>query len=161
MGVDQSFYVGPVVICEPYETEVERKSRVCPKNCDEFKKGRYLPDSQKFCSGCGSQIEEQTRKVKARGPETGSLYEDMGETLSCIQIQSKLDYWVPNTIKWGQKLRIYLGKYEELVPVEFDGMMIENDLATFRKHFAEELKILEEEYKGKVRVSWAATSWCW
>lgn len=152
MGVDQTFYVGPMVKCEPYEAEYPHTRVVCPKGCKS--------SEGKFCHSCGSERAPIETIEKGFGPDEWDVHELLCESLYRADVDGPFVYWVPNE-KWEGDLDLRVGKYEAMDPFEITGKTIEENLEAFKKRFANRLKILDEEYRGKTEVIWAAASWCW
>lgn len=154
MGTDQTFYVGPIVKCKLYQRKVKIKYIACPKECRKFITG-------KFCSDCGSQVEDFEKASTEFGPGSYDLQEKISERLYTIPgNRSGFEYWLPNR-DWGSTTSISIGKYDELDPKAISAEEIVEDLVRFKEFFAKELKVLEKGYKGKIEVYWGVTSWCW
>lgn len=154
MGTDQTFYIGPIVKCKLYQKKIKVGYIACPKGCKKFISG-------KFCSDCGSQVENFEKESKETVPYSGDITEKIFERLHTIpKGLPGFTYWIPNR-DWGDKTSITIHKYDELDPQSISAEEIVKDLVKFKEFFAKELKVLDKEYRGKIEVYWGVTSWCW
>jgi len=165
VGIERFTYCGPYVKCKVQKTTFTYKERVCsnPK-CDQHG-DPCTQTHDKFCSECGSAIQEVDVEQQGDAIDPYELAEDLKLEL-CPTFHAYAEersaegvhIWSGNNPRKGTKNRPARPFYiddEENSLTELRAEDIESELADFAKGYAKELALLRKHYgQANVTLKW-------
>lgn len=157
MGLDYSLYLGPYVVCDgqPKTTVVVKRKACNKKRCKEFKRST----TSKFCSQCGSKIENAEFEEQY---DKDIAYELLNEKLTQAGRSTSAPFdkhvYYPN-VKFSDNREYRIDhQIASLTSISPDD--IQKETNQFIEFFKKELDILRQEYNS-IEVKWGFLNYVW
>jgi len=160
MGMSYRTYVGPYLRCSVRTRPRTKEIKVCPHfKCRFHTEANSMPDGSIFCPQCGRKAEDKIIEVEGEVDEVLDdidLLEATNERLvpfNCSYPEMGTHLFISNSTKPpGVSLERGDGVGEIR---EYNGIIIDQELAAFRKRHAKDLEIAYEHYgEDRVEVCW-------
>lgn len=163
MGVDYSTYIGPYLRCYNGEIAIPAFYRACTRDgCSEF--SRELPQHSKFCSVCGSVIQNYSFTKTRPRINVVEVRLEMDEflcelTATGSQIEPLVDFWILNRrIEGDPSLRI--NGYRNCAARSFQPSEIQAQIDWFELNATAQIALLKQRYgKENVQTCWGVITY--
>jgi len=160
MGMSYRTYVGPYLWCSVRTRPATKEIRLCARSeCRFFRESSPMPSDSNFCPQCGTPAVDKIVEVEGQVEEILSscdLMEATNENLVPVNnnyADAGVHLFVSNLAK-APGLRLERGgDLGEIM--QYDGVIIDQELTAFRERHADDLEIVYEHYgEDRVEVRW-------
>ena len=161
MSTDYTVHLGPYVICQNSLVDSVSTRRACTNRKCRLHTHDYFDKSHKFCTLCGTKIDEVKFNLRDKKVSGHELQEEMDEKLivlgiDCSTLDKNDDIWVSNIRRPKNKRKLSFDpKFDGEQYIEITPELMAEEISEFVDQFRDEISILRKAYGlENVTIKW-------